>query len=323
MTTIRGALRDLVMSPALVDVTFAKRGFPAEPSAVTEHLEAVPQAVICGFEWGIAARNQWEVERRLDMVDPGLRGFAYEGTTMAFTILDSMGRGHRTRDLLLGPGRPHIFLAYIGMGFAMARLPRPVWKKVLPDLTGMRVPPDHELARRRRIRLRPGLLRHQAMGGRAVHAVAVPVGRRARLLPARRGPGHRPGAVVHLRRERRLTWLLRSGGSPATGTRTCGAGWDWPPRSPAAATPAAWPRCAVRPGSTGPSSPWASCSRSRRGPTPASCRPTPSSPARPWRTCPPRRPSRSPTAPDRTAAAANVPAYEVWRQNIRARLAAR
>lgn len=136
MTTIRGALRDLVMSPALVDVTFAKRGFSAEPSAVTEQLEAVPQAVICGFEWGIGARNQWEVERRLDMVDPELRGFAYEGATMAFTILDSMGRGHRARDLLLGPGRPHIFLAYIGMGFAMARLPRPVWKKVLPDLTG-------------------------------------------------------------------------------------------------------------------------------------------------------------------------------------------
>ena len=55
---------------------------------------------------------------------------------MAFTILDATGRGHRTRDLLRGPGAPHIFLAYIGMGFAMARLPRPLWKKVVPDLTG-------------------------------------------------------------------------------------------------------------------------------------------------------------------------------------------
>jgi hypothetical protein len=136
MTTIRGALRGVVMSPALADVTFAKRGFPAEPSVATEQLEAVPQSVICGFEWGIEARNQWEVERRLSFVDPELRGFAYEGATMAYTILDTMGKGHRTRDLLLGPGRPHIFLAYIGMGFAMARLPRPVWKKVLPDLTG-------------------------------------------------------------------------------------------------------------------------------------------------------------------------------------------
>ena len=54
-----------------------------------------------------------------------------------FTVLDSMGpgRGHRTRDLLKGPGSRHIFLAYIGMGFAMDHLPRPLWKKVIPDLS--------------------------------------------------------------------------------------------------------------------------------------------------------------------------------------------
>jgi enediyne biosynthesis protein E2 len=136
MPTALGSVRRFVMTPKLIDVTFAKRGFPAVPSAATQRLEAIPQAVICGFEWGIDARDQWEVERRLDLVDREHRGFAYEGATMAFTILDATGRGHRTRDLLRGPGRPHIFLAYIGMGFAMARLPRPVWKKVLPDLTG-------------------------------------------------------------------------------------------------------------------------------------------------------------------------------------------
>jgi enediyne biosynthesis protein E2 len=136
MSTIRGALRGLLLSPSLTEVTFAKRGFPVEPSAATAQLECVPQAVICGFEWGIEARSQWEVERRLAMVEPELRGFAYEGATMACTVLDAMGRGHRTRNLLEGPGRPHIFLAYIGIGFAMARLPRILWKKVLPDLDG-------------------------------------------------------------------------------------------------------------------------------------------------------------------------------------------
>jgi enediyne biosynthesis protein E2 len=136
MPTIVGSMRRLVLTPQLADVTFAKRGFPAAPSPGAQHLEAIPQAVICGFEWGIDARDQWEVERRLDLVDAEMRGFAYEGVTMAFTVLDAMGRGHRTRDLLLGPGRRHVFLAYIGMGFAMARLPRPLWKKVIPDLSG-------------------------------------------------------------------------------------------------------------------------------------------------------------------------------------------
>ncbi|MFC4533327.1 DUF1702 family protein [Sphaerisporangium dianthi] len=138
MPTLFGSLRRLVLTPSLADVTFGARGFPATPSEATRGLEAIPRAVICGFEWGIDARDQWEVERRLALVDQEHRGFAYEGATMAFTVLDAMagGRGHRARDLLLGPGQPHIFLTYIGIGFAMARLPRPLWKKVMPDLTG-------------------------------------------------------------------------------------------------------------------------------------------------------------------------------------------
>jgi enediyne biosynthesis protein E2 len=137
MPTVTGALRRLAMTPQLAEVTFAKRGFPPAPPDATLPLEAIPQSVICGFEWGIDSRGQWEVERRLELVDAELRGFACEGVVMAFTIRDVMGRrGHRTRDLLRGPGGRHIFLAYIGIGFAMARLPRPLWKKVLPDLTG-------------------------------------------------------------------------------------------------------------------------------------------------------------------------------------------
>jgi enediyne biosynthesis protein E2 len=138
MATVLGALRRLVMAPSLADVTFEKRGFPVAGTEAAHWLEAIPQAVVCGFEWGIDGTGQWELERRLSLTTPELRGFAYEGATMAFTILDVMpGRGrHRTRDLLLGPGRPHIFLAYIGIGFAMARLPRATWKRVLPDLSG-------------------------------------------------------------------------------------------------------------------------------------------------------------------------------------------
>jgi enediyne biosynthesis protein E2 len=136
MPTIAGSVRRLALSPKLTSVTFEKRRFPGAASPAAQHLELIPQTVICGFEWGIDARGLWEVERRLAMVDPELRGFACEGVTMAFTILDAMGRGHRTRDLLRGVGEPHVLLAYIGMGFAMARLPVQLWRKVVPDLTG-------------------------------------------------------------------------------------------------------------------------------------------------------------------------------------------
>lgn len=138
MPTTIGSLRRLLLTPSLREVTFAVRGFPPGPPEAVRRLEAIPQAVICGFEWGVDTRDQWELERRLELVEPEQRGFAYEGATMACTVVDAMGggRGRRTKELLLGPGRPHIFLTYIGVGFAMARLPRPLWKKVMPDLTG-------------------------------------------------------------------------------------------------------------------------------------------------------------------------------------------
>lgn len=135
MVKVLGSLRQLALAPSLEKVSFGGRGFRLTPSEITERLEAVPQAVVCGFEWAIAAPDVRDVRRRLRLVDPEQRGFAYEGATMAFTILDSV-RGHRTRDLLSGAGERHIFLAYIGIGFAMARLPRPLWKKVLPELPG-------------------------------------------------------------------------------------------------------------------------------------------------------------------------------------------
>ncbi|GIF16420.1 DUF1702 family protein [Actinoplanes teichomyceticus] len=139
MAHVLGAVRRLMLAPPLEEVTFARRGFSVTASAHTRALEAIPQAVICGFEWGMDTRTQWQLQRRLDLVDAEHRGFAYEGATMALTILDAMaaGRGHRARDLLAGPGRPHTFLTYIGVGFAMARLPRPLWRKVLPDLSGV------------------------------------------------------------------------------------------------------------------------------------------------------------------------------------------
>lgn len=132
-----GALRKLALAPSLREVTFSGRGFPGADSPAAPALEAIPQAVVCGFEWGIEARDEWELERRLELVEPVQRGFAYEGAAMAAVVRDVMpGRSGRTRSLLLGSGHPHIFLTYIGVGFALARLPRAVWRKAIPDLTG-------------------------------------------------------------------------------------------------------------------------------------------------------------------------------------------
>src|SRR5262245_28794827 len=105
MPTTLGSIRRRVLTPQLAEVTFAKRDFPGASSPAASRLEAIPQSVICGVEWGIDARSQWELERRFDLVEPEFRGFAYEGATMACTVLDAMagGRGKKTRELILGP----------------------------------------------------------------------------------------------------------------------------------------------------------------------------------------------------------------------------
>ncbi|MGL5863325.1 MAG: DUF1702 family protein, partial [Phycicoccus sp.] len=125
-------------APTLRSTTFAARGFVPEGQAQPD-LEAIPQAVVAGFEWGMGVNDLWELHRRLALVERAQQGFAYEGATMASTILDVMTHsgGRRTRELMLGPGRRHTLLNLIGVGFAMARVPRLLWKDVLPQLPGL------------------------------------------------------------------------------------------------------------------------------------------------------------------------------------------
>lgn len=140
MPTFIGTARRMALAPSLDAVTIGKRGFPGADSPSASKLNLVPQTVITGFEWAIEAKSMEHVQRRLSMVDPELRGFAFEGATMAYTVRDSFS-GHRTRDLLMDSGAPHLFVAYIGIGFAMARLPRRLWAKVVPDLGDTRFHP--------------------------------------------------------------------------------------------------------------------------------------------------------------------------------------
>jgi len=140
MPSALGMLRQLALAPSLHRVSFEGRGFPAADLPTAGTLEAIPQAVVCGFEWAIAGSSVADLHRRLRLVAAEHQGFAYEGATMACTILDSV-RGRRTRELLTGPGERHILLAYIGIGFAMARLPRSLWRRVLPDLSHSRYHP--------------------------------------------------------------------------------------------------------------------------------------------------------------------------------------
>lgn len=268
-----GSVRRRLLTPALAEVTFERRGFPGAAAPAAATLEAVPQAVICGFEWGIEVRSQWELQRRLELLEPGLRGFGYEGATMACTVRDAMGPGgRRTQELLLGPGQRHIFLAYIGIGFAMARLPRMLWRKVLPDL--------------------PGTPYHPVMSWLAVDGYGFDrayfdtprwvdeqwVGPNYPWLGC---PEYFPRAVDQgigralwfIHGAEPAGWRRRWTGSPSTAGPTCGPASGWPRPSPAAVRPTGSPPCAPPPASTGGNWARARCSRPRPGTSRAPCRP--------------------------------------------------
>jgi hypothetical protein len=64
------------------------------------------------------------------------RGFAYEGATMGFAVRDGLpgGRGTNVARFLAGRADAHVYMAYVGVGWAMARLPRFRWSRLhAPD----------------------------------------------------------------------------------------------------------------------------------------------------------------------------------------------
>jgi SagB-type dehydrogenase family enzyme len=133
-TNWAGRLRCRIFLPDQSEATFAKRGFTAPDATRQANIEKVGSIFLEGFEYGMAGLSLSAIESSLETVEPAFRGFAYEGCTMALAVRDGIrpaGR-HWVRDLLASRGANHIYMAYIGVGWAMARLPRLRWSAIEP-----------------------------------------------------------------------------------------------------------------------------------------------------------------------------------------------
>lgn len=99
-------------------------------------LETIGGTFLDGYADAMAAPSAAAVKTRLDQVPTRFRGFAYEGATMGLAVLDGLpfGGGGRVEEFLAGPADPHVYMAYVGIGWAMARLPRFRWRTLhAPD----------------------------------------------------------------------------------------------------------------------------------------------------------------------------------------------
>lgn len=122
------ALRRRILTPSVRETRLERRGFYEKSPAARELLETVGESFLTGYAIAAEARSIAEAEDRLERLPPEFRGFAYEGAGMAFGIRDALPfGGHWVADFIAGPGARHVYMIYVGVGWALARLPRFRW----------------------------------------------------------------------------------------------------------------------------------------------------------------------------------------------------
>ncbi|MFJ8687679.1 DUF1702 family protein [Micromonospora wenchangensis] len=129
-------LRRRIITPSSSATKLDVRGFHRKNPAAVELLETVGESFLTGYAAAAEARTPAEAEPALEAVRPQFRGFAYEGAAMALAVLDALpgGRSDRVQTFLAGRGADHVYMAYVGVGWAMARVPRFRWSKLhAPD----------------------------------------------------------------------------------------------------------------------------------------------------------------------------------------------
>ncbi|GAA4417363.1 DUF1702 family protein [Actinokineospora soli] len=124
-------LRRRILTPDVSETSLDVRGFHKKSPAAQELLETVGKRFLEGYAYAAEAATVQECADRLDQIPPRFRGFAYEGAGMGFGVRDGLpfGRSSNNDEFLAGPGEPHNYLILVGIGWAMARLPRFAWPK--------------------------------------------------------------------------------------------------------------------------------------------------------------------------------------------------
>jgi hypothetical protein len=136
MTFATGLVIHKLLAPPSTDVSFLVRGFHVGEPQTRDYLEQIGRLFLTGLEYGMTVSGEREVATRLETVPWDYRGFAYEGASMALAILDGLvpARGGRLGRFITGPAAHQVYTAHVGAGWALARLPRPLQRRIrLPD----------------------------------------------------------------------------------------------------------------------------------------------------------------------------------------------
>jgi enediyne biosynthesis protein E3 len=124
MRLSRGRIQRFFLGLSLDEATFARRGFRANDASARLRLEQIGRTFLHGYHAALEEGDLDNLLSRLQEVEAESRGFAFEGAAMGLFLLDHLTpwRTDRLRAFLDGPGAPHIYLGYVGAGWALAQL---------------------------------------------------------------------------------------------------------------------------------------------------------------------------------------------------------
>jgi hypothetical protein len=101
---------------------FSRQGFVKEAWL---RFQPVAHAVVEGYHATLEDSRLATLLPRLEAVEPGLRGFAYEGAGMGLAALDILAPWkNRVQEFVEGPAAHHLYPVYVGVGLALAHLRR-------------------------------------------------------------------------------------------------------------------------------------------------------------------------------------------------------
>ncbi|MEU7874974.1 DUF1702 family protein [Dactylosporangium sp. NPDC049140] len=130
------SLRRRVLTPNVSETKLEVRGFHVKSPEARHRLETVGESFLRGYALAAEAGRPLDAETGLERVDAEFRGFAYEGAAMGYAVRDGLplGRRDHVEQFLRGRADRHVYMAYVGVGWAMARVPKLRWSTLhMPD----------------------------------------------------------------------------------------------------------------------------------------------------------------------------------------------
>lgn len=125
VTTFGARIRRALFGVSPVETTFERRKFRWDDAAKRDRLEEVGGTFLVGYHAALDDPRPDAVAAAIEAAIPlENRGFAFEGAGMAMALIDAVSPlgGDHLKRYLDGPGNAHVYMAWIGAGWAIARL---------------------------------------------------------------------------------------------------------------------------------------------------------------------------------------------------------